>query len=210
MLAAYDDNLSEQGWWMGCGRGEGPACTHFKNVIMTVGFLKRLFATLPAMADELGLASQGWWQEVSGHLPRYSRMNVTVCKQGSVPPLPCFNTTRCPCTTATSFLMADSGTNTDGSAYPNKSMLSVYYSNWPVFPAEHIDADTRGDDGDAAYSGTHAMFATGTTSLAVLDWPAAVRMLAADVGAPPSVMEPGAQPVPILKGLGENMLTLAP
>ena len=46
---------------MGCGLQQGPACSHFKNVIMTIAFLHRLFATLPSLAADLGLKGQPWW-----------------------------------------------------------------------------------------------------------------------------------------------------
>ena len=57
MLADYDDNISEQGWWMGCGEERGPACTKFKNVMMSVGFVKRLFATYGAFVLRYFLCS---------------------------------------------------------------------------------------------------------------------------------------------------------
>ena len=50
VLEDADDNLSEMGWWMGCAEGRGPACSRWKNVIMTVAFLKRLYSTLPVIA----------------------------------------------------------------------------------------------------------------------------------------------------------------
>jgi hypothetical protein len=35
------DSISEEGWWMGCAREQGPACGNWEDPIMTIAFLKR-------------------------------------------------------------------------------------------------------------------------------------------------------------------------
>ena len=70
-----------QGWWMGCGRQQGPACSRFKNVMMTIAFLKRLFSTLPTLATDLGLEPEPWWMDIATHLPPYAHTAITVCRQ---------------------------------------------------------------------------------------------------------------------------------
>ena len=57
-----------------------------------------------------------------------------------------------------------------------------------------------------ASSSSEALFSTSPLSLAVLDWPAAVRMVASSTRAPkePTVVEPGAYPVLTMGGwMGE-------
>ena len=124
VLADYDDNISEQGWWMGCGEEQGPTCTKFKNVMMSIGFVKRLFATLPALAAELGEPVLPWWhEEVAEHLPPYAHAVSPVCRQGTVPPLPCYNNSRCPCMNVSTFLMADSGSTLSHRHFGNSRTL---------------------------------------------------------------------------------------
>jgi hypothetical protein len=123
-----------------------------------------------------------------------------------VPPLPCYNTTRCPCTNETTFLMADSGTDANGKVIDPNTLRSGYYSNWPVFPAEHLDADTGGVDGADLKSSAMSMFVTSPTSLAVIDLPAGVRMSAGQAAKPFDIVEPGAYPVPVLKGINDWLL----
>ena len=50
VLVDEQDNVSEQGWWMGCSRGQGPGCSWWQDPIMSIAFVKRLFATLPTLA----------------------------------------------------------------------------------------------------------------------------------------------------------------
>ena len=107
---------------------------------------------------------------------------------------------------ATTFLMADSGIAADGKPIDPLTLRSGYYSNWPAFPAEHLDADSGGvgvggDDGAVMQTSAMAMFNSEPTSLAVTDWPAAVKITAGRGAAGPfPIIEPGAYPVSILKG----------
>ena len=126
--------------------------------------------------------------------------------------MPCYNESRCPCMNVTTFLMADSGAAADGTPIDPLTLRSGYYSNWPAFPAEHLDADSVGGaggvDGDGAVmqSSAMAMFNSEPTSLAVTDWPAAVKISAGRGAAGPfPIVEPGAYPVPILKGMSDWM-----
>lgn len=159
------DSIAEDGFWMGCAREAGPACKHWQDPIMTIAFLKRLYSTLPVMAKELNEPVEQWWTEVYTHLPEYTRANITVCRQGTTPPLPCYNNSRCPCTHATVFQMVGNGTDHQGVPLPSSQLISGYYSSWPVFPAEHLDVDSTGSDRVDAISTAGEMFATGPTSL---------------------------------------------
>ena len=159
------DSISEDGWWMGCAREAGPACKHWQDPIMTIAFLKRLYSTLPVLAQELGEPAEQWWSEVYTHLPSYTRTNITSCRQGTTPPLPCYNNSRCPCTHDTVFQMVGSGTDQAGVPIPSSQLISGYYSSWPVFPAEHLDVDSIGADGVDAVTTAGVMFTTGPTSL---------------------------------------------
>ena len=137
------------------------------------------------------------------HLPEYSRTTVEVCRQGTIPPLPCYNNSRCPCTNATVFLMAGSAADHKGAPLKPSTMISGWYSSWPVFPAEHIDVDSPvcADTIDAS-STAGLLFATSPNSLGVLDWPHGIRMSAGrGAEGPYEPAEPGAQPVSIITGL---------
>ena len=132
---------------------------------MTIAFLKRLYSTLPVLAQELGEPAEQWWKEDYTHLPSYTRTNITSCRQGTTPPLPCYNNSRCPCTHDTVFQMVGSGTDQAGVPIPSSQLISGYYSSWPVFPAEHLDVDSIGADGVDAVTTAGVMFTTGPTSL---------------------------------------------
>ena len=72
VLVDEQDNISEQGWWMGCSRGSGSGCSWWQDPIMSIAFVKRLFATLPILARELSAAEEQWWEEFGDHLPAYN------------------------------------------------------------------------------------------------------------------------------------------
>ena len=59
---------------MGCAEERGPACSKWQDVIMTIAFLKRLYSTLPVIAEELGQPVEPWWRGIMlEHLPPYPR-----------------------------------------------------------------------------------------------------------------------------------------
>lgn len=159
------DSIAEDGFWMGCAREAGPACKHWEDPIMTIAFLKRLYSTLPVLSRELDEPIEQWWSEVYTHLPEYTRTNITDCRQGTTPPLPCYNNTRCPCTPATVFQMVGNASDHQGLPLPSSQLISGYYSSWPVFPAEHLDVDSIGSDSVVAAATAGVMFATSPTSL---------------------------------------------
>lgn len=193
-----DDNMSEQGWWMGCSEERGAGCSRWQNPIISIAFLKRLFATLPQLSAELGVPPEPWWEEVRDHLPPYTAMTVQSCRKC---PSGDYNNSKCPCSKADVFLMGSSAVDNKGDQIPPKRMFSSYYSNWPVFPSEHLDADSTGVDGATALS-TASMFAIGPNSIGVQDFVPAIKMSAAQ-RKPLVPVEPGAQPVPMLQALND-------
>ena len=248
VLVDFDDNISEMGWWMGCAEEKGPACTKWQDVIMTIAFLKRLYSTLPVIAEELGQPVEAWWTDMYEHLPDYTRTNIEVCHQAPVGQPHCYNNSKCPvssfcppplqlstvtqcrqrarnslltanprfldtslnllnspqCTHARVFTMAANGTDDKGNA--EKLPISGYYSGWPVFPAEHLDVDSPGDDGAVASSTAYSLTSVSPTSLAVIDLPASIKMSAGRTAGPVSPLEPGAQPVPLMKALHDWLI----
>ena len=47
---------------------------------------------------------------------------------------------KCPCTNVTLFLMGSEAHDDKGNEIQPPQLFSPYYSNWPIFPAEHLDA----------------------------------------------------------------------
>ena len=152
------------------------------------------------ISKELNETVEEWWtEEMYNHLPPYTRTNLTCCRKG---PGGCYNNSRCPCTQATVFQMVGNATDHQGVPLPQPRVISGYYGSWPVFPAEHLDADSLGPDGVDAAATAGEMFATAPNSLGVLDWPHGVRMSAGRKAAGPyDPLEPGAQPVPLVQAL---------
>ena len=198
VLVDNDDNMSEQGWWMGCAEEHGPGCSRWQNPIISIAFLKRLFATLPQLSSELGQPTEPWWSDVYEHLPPYRTATMPTCRKC---PSGDYNNSKCPCTNVTLFLTASEAHDDKGNEIQPPQLFSPYYSNWPIFPAEHLDADSAGADGAVALQ-TGSMLAVAPNSLGVQDFPPAIRMWAGQ-SKPHAAVEPGAQPVPMLQGLSD-------
>ena len=187
-----------QGWWMGCAEEHGPGCSRWQNPIISIAFLKRLFATLPQLSAELGQPTEPWWSDVYEHLPPYRTATMPTCRKC---PSGDYNNSKCPCTNVTLFLMGSEAHDDKGNEIQPPHLFSPYYSNWPIFPAEHLDADSTGADGAVALQ-TGSMLAVAPNSLGVQDFPPAIRMWAGQ-NKPQAAVEPGAQPVPMLQGLSD-------
>jgi hypothetical protein len=159
------------------------------------------------------LPTEPWWQEVLAHLPAYTTAkNVEICRAAIVDGQHCYNDTiKCPCNHTTVAVMAAAGYHPDGSTISPRTLLSAYYSLWPVFPAEHIDAsvvitETPGSSAqsDAATmrSTARALAAINPNSIGVLDLAGVVRVMAA-TAQEIEPAEPGAMPTPVLKALSD-------
>ena len=66
---------------MGCAEEHGPGCSRWQNPIISIAFLKRLFATLPQLSEELAQPTEPWWSEVYVHLPPYRTATMPTCRK---------------------------------------------------------------------------------------------------------------------------------
>ena len=210
VLQDNDDNNAEQGWWSDCARGVGKGCTRVVDPMYSVGFLHRLFQTLPVLAEQLNETAPSWWAETAAHLPKYKSVRAESC---TLPcrdcPPPCADMKlHCTCMNRTEFLVAAEKYSPTGQPF-NDTQYGIapsYVSNWPVHPAEHLDVDSEDLDLVAiARESAMGTFDITPTTIGPLMFPAAVRM-SVGLKRPISGVQPGGTVRPLLGALNDWLL----